>query len=64
MCSLNTCGASGDGDENSIVCICFLLAVKDRGDCQARSYHDIVGLLGTMVSGLIACNGCFGIEDL
>jgi len=38
--------------------------VKDRRDGQARSYHDIVGLLGTMVSGLIACNGCFGIEDL
>lgn len=64
MYHLNTCGASGDGDENSIVCICFLLAVKDWRDGQARSYHDIVGLLGTMVSGLIACNGCFGIEDL
>lgn len=60
----NTCGASGDGDESSIVCIYFLLAVKDRRDDHARSYDDIVGLSGTMVSGLIACNGCFGIEDL
>lgn len=64
MYHLNTCGASGDRDENSIVCICFLLAVEDQRVTQARSYHDIVGLSGAMVSDLIACNGCFGIEDL
>lgn len=64
MYPLNTCGASGDGDENSIVCIYFLLTVKDRRDAQARSYHDIVGLSGTIVSDSIACKGCFGIEDL
>lgn len=60
MYHLKTCGTSEDGDENSIVGIYFLLAVKDRRDGQARSYHDIVGLSGTMVSDSIACKVASG----